>query len=69
MRAKRDEFFCREIDVFSDLPNRDRRDVPSAMIWNGRAATIRMAKLFVRTALAFFHEPEGRKHGNHFART
>ncbi len=54
--SKRDEFFCGETDIFGDLSNEDRRYLPPAVIRNRRAATIRMAKLFMRAALADFRE-------------
>jgi len=53
---KRNEFFWGETDVFGDLPNKGRRDVSPAVIRNSRTATIRMTKLFMRTALSHFHK-------------
>jgi len=54
--SKRDECFWGQTDVFGDLPNEDWRDVPPAVIRNSRTATIRMSKLFMRTALSHFHK-------------
>lgn len=39
-----------------DLTQQDWRDVASAVIWDGRSATVGMAELLVRAALAGFFE-------------
>lgn len=45
------EIIQREADVLSNLPDKNRRNVASLMLWDRRAASIRMPILSVRTAL------------------
>ena len=66
--AQRDEVDCGEADVLCDLPDEPRRDVTPAMIWDGRATTVSMTKLFVRAALAHLDEAEGFQYRNDLTR-
>lgn len=57
-----------EADVLSNLANEGRADVAPAMHRNGSGASIRVAKLFVRTALTDFGKVEVLQNRNDFAR-
>ena len=61
-----EEFIKCEANVFGYLTEQDWRDVSALMKWNRCAATCRITKLFVRTALADFGETELDENGDYF---
>jgi len=62
------ELVDRQADVLGDLTKQYRRDVAPGVEGDGGCATIGMAELLVRAALAHFDEPEPREDGDDFAR-
>jgi hypothetical protein len=58
----------REPNVARNLAKECRRDVTPRMEGNGRDATVRMAELLVRTALADFREAGPLEQRDHFTR-
>jgi len=59
-----EQLIKREVNVFGDLTEQDRRDVSRLMKRYGGAATGSIAKLFMRATLADFREAESEKNGN-----
>lgn len=61
------KFLDAQSDVGGNTTQKDGRNFLTGMKRNGRAASIRMTKLFVRSFLTDFQETEMEKHQHDFA--
>ena|ERR1700682_1101664 len=64
----REQLLNGQTNVLGDLTQQVWGNVAPAVIWDGRSATIGMAELLVRTALAYFNKPQSVENRNDFAR-
>lgn len=63
-----DEILNRHSDVFGDLAKQWRRNISATVIWNRRLTPIGMAKLAVRSSLAYLGKTEMGQYPHHFTR-
>jgi hypothetical protein len=61
-----EEFFDREFDIFGNLSQKDRGDIPPTVEGYGRATSIGMAELFMRPSLSDFVEAKSLEHTDDF---
>jgi len=52
----RKHLFDGNSNIFSDLTKQGGRDIPRRVEWHGGASAVRVAKLFMRSALTNFQE-------------